>query len=138
MKVGDILNRTILTKILVESDVNLWNKWLENLKMSHRIQIISKPQKILVMAKARDSVTGQPFYLGEILATECTVKVDDYIGFGILMGDNPHKAYVMAVIDAAFNGKLLEFNNLLPHLIKEEEKISKRQKMSFHIYLRPK
>ena len=42
----------------------------------------------------------QPFYLGEALTTECEVIVNDTIGYGICLGDEPVRSYCIAVIDA--------------------------------------
>ena len=42
----------------------------------------------------------QPFYLGEALTTECEVIVNDVVGYGICLGDEPVRSYCIAVVDA--------------------------------------
>lgn len=122
------MERARITRIVAECDVDRLKDWVKLIEKNHTVHRVHEPQKTLVMAKARDSATFDPFYLGEILATECTVKIDDNIGFGLLTGDQPERAYMIAVIDAAFNGKLSEIGDILPSMMDEENKISEKQK----------
>lgn len=66
---------------------------------------IKKPARTaLVMMGVRESVQLVPFYLGEVLISQCTVAVDGTIGYGFIMGDELEKAYCLAVIEAAIAG----------------------------------
>lgn len=123
------LERVRITRIVAECDVDRLKDWVRIIEKNHTVHRIHEPRKTLVMAKARDSATFDPFYLGEVLATECTVEVDDNIGFGLVIGDQPERAYMIAVIDASFNGRLPEMGDILPSMMDEEKKISEKQKM---------
>lgn len=59
------------------------------------------------------------------------MKVDDNTGFGLILGDQPERAYMIAVIDAAFNGRLPEVEDILPSMMDEEIKIGEKQIMEF-------
>jgi alpha-D-ribose 1-methylphosphonate 5-triphosphate synthase subunit PhnG len=126
-----VLERTRITRIVAECDVDRLKDWVKVIEKNHAVYRVHEPQKTLVMAKARDSATFDPFYLGEVLATECTVKIDDNIGFGLLIGDQPERTYMIAVVDAAFNGKLPEIRDILPSMMDEERGISEKQEREF-------
>lgn len=53
------------------------------------------------MARVRETVDGDRFNLGEVLATNCEVLLDGEPGWGMVMGDDPEKALCAAVVDAA-------------------------------------
>ncbi len=77
-----------------------------DIEQQHEIRVIRQPERSLVMAKARDSVSRAPFYMGEVLVSECTVSINDVFGLGVVMGDDPTKAYDLAVVDAALLARL--------------------------------
>jgi alpha-D-ribose 1-methylphosphonate 5-triphosphate synthase subunit PhnG len=80
----------------------------------------------LVMIKARDSVSLQPFYLGENLVTECSVSIQGHFGMGVIMGDEPERAYQIAVVDAAYNANLQVTESWLKELEEQEKEIYTR------------
>ncbi len=86
--------------ILCECDAAALEAFVGELESCHTIQIIRQPAVCMTMVKAEDSVESQPFYLGEVLVTDCEVQVDGQAGFGLCMGDEPVRSYCMAVIDA--------------------------------------
>ncbi len=53
------------------------------------------------MARVRETVDGEVFNLGEVLATSCEVLLDGEPGWGMVMGDDPKRALCAAVVDAA-------------------------------------
>jgi alpha-D-ribose 1-methylphosphonate 5-triphosphate synthase subunit PhnG len=70
------------------------------------------------MIKAEDSMEHQPFYLGEALTTECEVVVNDTMGYGICLGDEPVRSYCIAVIDALLsidNGPVTSIQEFIDH-----------------------
>ncbi len=52
------------------------------------------------MIRAEDSLESQPFFLGEALTTECEVIVGGQRGIGLCLGEQPVRAYCIAVLDA--------------------------------------
>ncbi|MGP4069527.1 phosphonate C-P lyase system protein PhnG [Halobacillus sp. B29] len=115
-----------LTKILVEGRDELAESLAEEIEKSYAIHLDKHPQKSLVMLKNNDSVSNQPFYAGEVLVTECGVSIEDKKGIGVIMGEQPQKAYHIAVIDAALNARLKETEGWSTRLLEEEEAIQKR------------
>ncbi|WP_175640477.1 phosphonate C-P lyase system protein PhnG [Metabacillus schmidteae] len=122
------MKKARLSKILVEGNKELVAKLATQIEQFSSIKIERSPQTGLVMMKTRDSVSKQPFYMGEVLITECVVEVNGTVGIGVLMGENPEKAYQMAIIDAAFNGNLPLLKEWTVLLEEEERKIIGRQK----------
>lgn len=56
------------------------------------------------MARVRETVDGEAFNLGEVLATDCEVSVGGRPGWGLILGDEPEKAICAAILDAALRG----------------------------------
>jgi alpha-D-ribose 1-methylphosphonate 5-triphosphate synthase subunit PhnG len=114
------IKKSWITRILVESDSTLLDQLYYSIEEHYKINVVRNPEKSLVMNQARDSVSGQPFYVGEILITECTVSIMDIFGFGAIMGEEAEKAYKLAVIDCALRAKLPETNEWQSKLQAEE------------------
>lgn len=53
------------------------------------------------MARVRETVDGEVFNLGEVLVTDCEVEVDGETGWGMVMGQDPERSILAAVLDAA-------------------------------------
>ncbi|MFV8828259.1 phosphonate C-P lyase system protein PhnG [Alkalihalobacterium sp. APHAB7] len=117
------MKKSRLTKILVEGDEQFLQELVSQVEEVESIQMERKPSTGLVMVKTRDSVSMQPFYMGEILVTECTVSINGKFGMGVIQGEQPIRSYQIAVIDAAFNAKLPIVLKLLPKIENEEQKI---------------
>lgn len=66
----------------------------------HRVEIVRVPEAVMLMIRAQDSLEGQEFYLGEALVTQCEVQVNGVTGYGMCLGDEPVRSYVMGVLDA--------------------------------------
>jgi alpha-D-ribose 1-methylphosphonate 5-triphosphate synthase subunit PhnG len=120
------MKKSRLTKILVEGRHEFLTKWTEAIEKMTNVNIVRAPSTGLVMLKTRDSVSKQPFYMGEVLVTECSVSIDHHAGFGIIMGENPQRSYQIAVVDAALNAQLPITSQLLSELEMEERYIQQR------------
>ncbi len=99
------MKKSQMTKVLIEADPALLAQLATEVEEVCRVELIREPERSLVMTKARDSVSLQPFYIGEVLITECTVSVDGINGFGALLGEQPERAYQLALVDGAMNAK---------------------------------
>ncbi|MEB1805918.1 MAG: phosphonate C-P lyase system protein PhnG [Bacillaceae bacterium] len=117
------MKKSRLTKILVEGNEQFLELLVSEVEEVAFIQMERKPSTGLVMVKTRDSISMEPFYMGEILVTECTVSINGKFGMGVIQGEQPIRSYQIAVIDAAFNAKLPIVLKLLPKLENEERKI---------------
>jgi alpha-D-ribose 1-methylphosphonate 5-triphosphate synthase subunit PhnG len=68
------------------------------------VQMLSAPKPVLLMARVRETVDGELFNLGEILATSCEVSLNGTPGWGTVLGDDPERSLCAAVLDAAVRG----------------------------------
>ncbi|WP_248927622.1 phosphonate C-P lyase system protein PhnG [Paenibacillus hamazuiensis] len=122
-----MLKRSRMTRILIDGDPALLHRLCGQIEARYEPAVVKPPEKSLVMSKARDSVSQQPFYLGEVLVTECTVAIGDAHGFGILIGEDAERAYELAVVDAALNAKLPETEAWEAELLEEERRTAERR-----------
>ncbi len=132
------MKRSQLTKILIEGDAQLLKELSSQIEQAFEVKIVKVPERSLVMTKARDSVSHQPFYFGEVLVTECTVSVNDTYGFGVLMGEEAERAYQLAVVDCAINAKLTILTEWNKALMEEEEKIRNRHLQEMALVMKTK
>ena len=86
--------------ILCECPLESLVKLVEGLEPLYDIKIARDPGIGLTMIKAEDTVEKQPFYLGEALTTTCEVVIGQVTGYGIVLEDQPQRAYCIAVLDA--------------------------------------
>jgi alpha-D-ribose 1-methylphosphonate 5-triphosphate synthase subunit PhnG len=85
---------------LCECELEPLRQLVSELERSYPVSIRKHPSVCLTMIPAEDSLEQQKFYLGEALTTECEVVVDGHPGFGLCLGDEPVRAYSIAVVDA--------------------------------------
>lgn len=102
-----------LSYILAHTNIENLKKEVENLENLYRVSTVKEPEMGLTMVKVKDGVYKEKFYIGELLITECSVHLDGILGMGIVQGDDPERAYLMGVIDAAFNSEKVDKGELL-------------------------
>jgi phosphonate C-P lyase system protein PhnG len=101
---------------LCECALEPLERLVAQLERSNAVSIRKHPSVCLTMIPAEDSLEQQKFYLGEALTTECEVVVNGNPGFGLCLGDEPVRAYSIAVVDALLhsgNPVPLELENFL-------------------------
>jgi len=86
--------------VLCECENEALVQLVTNLESELLVEMVVAPKLGMTMVQAEDSIDFQPFYLGEVLITECQVLVNGQLGYGYCMGDAPQKAYSIAVINA--------------------------------------
>ena len=86
--------------VLCECGLEALENFVRAVEAEYTVTIVRQPSVCMTMVRAEDSVEGQPFYLGEALATECEVQVEGQAGSGLCLGDEPLRCYCMAFIDA--------------------------------------
>lgn len=121
------MKRARRTRILVEGDSGLLERMAAQIERLYQPQVVRAPEKSLVMAQAEDSVAQSPFYAGEVLISECTVKLGPAFGFGALLGEQADKAYRLAIVDAAYRAGLAETKEWTTLLEAEEKNMLRRQ-----------
>lgn len=116
------LKKNQMFKILVEANSqeveNISNVIYEN----HSIKVVKPPHKTLVMSKVREPINNSLFYLGEVLACECMVEVNNFKGVAVIKGDDFEKVTSIAIIDAALNADVKESEKIIEEIIKLREK----------------
>ncbi|MGM0875826.1 MAG: phosphonate C-P lyase system protein PhnG [Bacillota bacterium] len=123
------MKKSRLTKILVDGNPALLKNISSQVEEIVSVQMERSPKTSLVMLKSRDSVSMQPFYMGEVLVTECTVAIGGQFGMGVIMGEEPERSYQIAVVDAAFNADLPITKSWIQTLEQEEKNIQRRHLM---------
>ncbi len=118
-----MLTRKERTQVLVYTEESILREMCSLVVNSHQIKMIEEPNNVLVMIKMRESAQKHLFYLGEVYATECKTLVDGELGIGIIKGDQPQKAYCMAVIDGAYNAKISQVDQLDDMIVRERAKL---------------
>ncbi len=73
---------------------------LERLRQTVPLAVLRPPQAALLLVSARDPF-ATPFYLGELLVTEAEVALGDCTAAATVCGDEPGKALLLAVAEAA-------------------------------------
>jgi alpha-D-ribose 1-methylphosphonate 5-triphosphate synthase subunit PhnG len=93
---------------------------LMNLGQEDHVAVVVEPTIGMVMARAVDGAQGETFNLGEVLVTECQVRIGDQEGWSMLMGSRPRAALAAATIDAAVaagRAPVVEIDHLLSRFI---------------------
>lgn len=97
-----MLTRRMRTEVLVEADPGVAIELAELVEREAPATEICAPHQGLVMCQVRETARNARFYLGEVLVTECRVRIADGEGLGVLVGTDAEHARALAVIDAAF------------------------------------
>lgn len=86
--------------VLCECDLEALKVLVEDLEVQYDPRLVKAPATCLTMLRAEDSIEGQEFYLGEAMTTECEVAIENETGYGVCVGEEPERAYCLAVVDA--------------------------------------
>ncbi len=121
---------------LGECDLEPLKALVEQLEKTHRVEVRKAPSVCLTMIPAEDSLEKQKFYLGEALTTECEVDVDGRAGFGLCLGEEPIRAYCIAVMDALLHGGAEQVPAEVDTFLQEQGRlVAKRDQDEFDLIL---
>ena len=120
---------------LCECELEPLQQLVSMLERSHQVTVRKSPAVCLTMIPAEDSLEGQKFYLGEALTTECEVEVDGLVGFGLCLGDEPLRAYSLAVVDALLHGERTIPAEIESFLREHGQRVAKRDQDEFDLIL---
>jgi alpha-D-ribose 1-methylphosphonate 5-triphosphate synthase subunit PhnG len=100
----------------------------------HQYQFIRKPETGMVMAVGRAGGNGEPFNMGEVTVSRCTLRLESgETGFGYVRGRNLKHVETIALIDAISQRQDAAsehvVNELLPALQQKLQQ-NKQQKQS--------
>jgi len=117
------MRRRQRTELLIEGPRELAAQFAAEILNRYEVTMVEEPNHGLVMVKVRETAKKSLFYLGEVMVTECKVRIGETLGIGIVKGHEPELVYALAVIDAAFNADLLETKRWTELLHTEERKL---------------
>lgn len=109
-------NRKDLNFLLQECSFKSLKKVCDEVTNSHKIEIVEKPNLYTVLVPVKDPISGGSFYVGEVLATRCIVRIDEkHMGWAMVYDENYEMANYVAILDAAYGaGFFIEkIDNLL-------------------------
>ena len=91
-----------MSKSSCDDVVKSWQKICDT---EPEFTFLRPPETGLVMTRGRVGGTGNPFNLGEMTVTRCSVRLDNgTIGHGYVSGRDKRHAELCAVIDAVMQG----------------------------------
>lgn len=102
------MNRRKRTEILVKASAEVVENFAEEILKKYNVIVVEESNNGVVMVKLREKAKSSLFFLGEVLITECKVMINGSLGIGIIKGNEPERAYHLAVVDAAYNANLAE------------------------------
>ncbi len=92
-----------LLKVIAAAQAKEIAALLDRLWSSGRFRVRRAPGTGLVMCTIRDPF-DTPFHLGEVLVSEAEVECDGSAASGVIAGDAPEKALLLAAVEAAESG----------------------------------
>lgn len=122
--------------VLCECDLAALQRFVEQLETRHDVQVVKTPGICLTMVRAEDSLEKQEFFLGEALTTECEVAVDGLPGYGLCLGEEPVRAYCIAVCDALLHSGRTVPDALTTFLDEHRAALATRETEEFNHILR--
>jgi alpha-D-ribose 1-methylphosphonate 5-triphosphate synthase subunit PhnG len=116
-------------------------KKLRTLVDKEDVRVLRSPATGLVMMAVEDSSNTQ-FYLGEVLVTEAELEFEGRRGYGIVVGEDPDRAYTLAALDAMLQSgdslmkkkirsELLSQQRRVERIMKKEESLIAGTKVNF-------
>ena len=116
---------SLLAQSSSEDIISLWNK----AKIECDFEVIRAAEIGAVMVQGRQGGTGDPFHLGEMSVTRCSIKIaDGYIGHGYHQGRSKETAETIAKLDALL--QTVKFDTIVKTILKPLEKLLHDKKYS--------
>jgi len=132
------MNKSEMSRVLAKSSRKEVIELSESIQRNHDVIVVREPAKTLVMIKMHEPVANSKFYLGEVLACESMVKINDKTGMAVTAGDDFDKVLAMAIIDAAYNANVSEIYWLTDKLNEMNKAIDIKEKKELAIHLKTK
>jgi alpha-D-ribose 1-methylphosphonate 5-triphosphate synthase subunit PhnG len=117
-----------LVLTLSKTDLKLLYEVVAEVSAVSQVTVVKPANTSLVMMGIKDSVQEVPFYLGEVLITQCAVSINEIYGYGFAMGDDPERAYCLAVIEAALQSEHPEIA-MISEFIKRQAEVLRHEKI---------
>jgi alpha-D-ribose 1-methylphosphonate 5-triphosphate synthase subunit PhnG len=99
--------------LLGSADPRFLEDQKKNLNLDLAPDYMVPPETGMVMMQARQDGAGNRFNLGEVTVSRCILKVNDVMGYAMVMGPDLHHAELAAFFDALFQMPDLDLRNAL-------------------------
>ena len=127
------MDKKEIYEIMVQSKPDAVKELAEKLEKKYTFEITRKPETGLLMFRAEESVEHLHFNVGEILVTSAEVRLDNALGYSMVMGGDKNFAFYCALIMTALEAELPETKEIeaLAHKLKKdmEAELRKEQKI---------
>ncbi|QRM32520.1 phosphonate C-P lyase system protein PhnG [Microvirga sp. VF16] len=101
LEASPFLDRNVWMSVLATAPATLLSDCWEALPAKPGFKWIREPQFETVMLRARADAQGEPFNLGEMTVTRCSIRLDGgNVGVACVGGRDKRHAAIAAVIDA--------------------------------------
>jgi alpha-D-ribose 1-methylphosphonate 5-triphosphate synthase subunit PhnG len=115
------MDKLALSRITAFADAGRLRALAERASEGKNVVLLKKAEKTMVLLQVREPVRQSRFFLGELLAVQCTVQVDGARGAAVQMGEDLAKAEASAVLDALHSGGAEAFAPVEAELLRLEE-----------------
>ena len=95
------MNRDKRFELIARADSERICEIAERILADTTVEVIKKPSSGMIMMRFRDTAEKCIFNLGEVLVTEAEVRIDEELGYAMVMGRDPETALAGAILDAA-------------------------------------
>lgn len=95
------MNRDKRFELIARADSERICEVAERILVDTTVEVIKKPSSGMIMMRFRDTAEKCVFNLGEVLVTEAEVKINEELGYAMVMGTDPEAALAGAILDAA-------------------------------------
>ncbi|MEI8096017.1 MAG: phosphonate C-P lyase system protein PhnG [Spirochaetales bacterium] len=136
-----VLTRRERTRLLVLSPPELARELAQEVRALHLVEVLEPARAGLVMAQVLETARRSVFHLGEVLVSECKVRVSGTLGLGLVKGWNEDLAEDLAVVDAAYraglpvtegwNGRLDDAGTALEARLADERRLLETTRVDF-------
>jgi alpha-D-ribose 1-methylphosphonate 5-triphosphate synthase subunit PhnG len=130
-------------EIIMQGDPSDIFPLADRMRQSIQHHVIKTPQQELVMFQVEESVEKIDFNVGEVLVTSAEVRVDDTIGYSMIMETDEQKALDCALLMGIYEAglpQMKEIENLaetihkkMTEQLREEREIVSSTRVNFEV-----
>lgn len=95
------MTQTQLSGIFARAEMAALQEMAEAILATGPWQVLQPPTTGMVMMQVTEVVEHQPFFVGDLLVTECEVQVGGFVARGYVLGEDPDRAFHAAIVQAA-------------------------------------
>ncbi|RZN38296.1 MAG: phosphonate C-P lyase system protein PhnG [Methanosarcinales archaeon] len=122
---GSEMNRDKRFELIARADSERICEIAERILADTAVEVIKKPMGGMIMMRFRDTAEKCIFNLGEVLVTEAEVRINEELGYAMIIGKNPESALAGAILDAAVESGHPITPEIMDLLKSEELRINK-------------